>query len=185
MIEPRGGAEPPENFIERSPWNRLWFSSALAAAAVAVDYCSGPEVIVPGYFVVPAMLMAWNCGMRAAVTLSLLLSAIHFTFLIWWGVPVGMATAVNAAMRSGVLVTLVVVTARLGIQTRSMRDRVKILEGILRTCSFCKDIRDEDGQWEKIEAYVSRHSDARFSHGICPDCAEEHYGFSLSKKISV
>ncbi len=178
-------AERPEILLERSPWNRVWFSGALAALAVAVDYFSGPEQIVPAYFVLPAMLMAWNCGVRPAVGLSLLLSLTHFSFLLHAGLAMGMATGLNAAMRSAVLVTLVVVTARLGRQTRAMRERVKILEGILPTCSFCKDIRDEDGEWEQIESYVSRHSEASFSHGICPGCAEKHYGFSLSKKSPV
>jgi phosphoserine phosphatase RsbU/P len=53
-----------------------------------------------------------------------------------------------------------------------IRDRVKRLEGILPTCMYCKKIRDEQNQWVGIEAYISRRSQASFSHGVCPACYE-------------
>lgn len=57
---------------------------------------------------------------------------------------------------------------------------VKTLRGILPTCSYCKDIRDEQGQWHKLETYIQRHSDAKFSHGICDSCASKHFpGYNL------
>jgi hypothetical protein len=43
-------------------------------------------------------------------------------------------------------------------------------------CANCKDIRNGSGQWEKIETYICKHSDAEFSHGLCPDCDKELYG---------
>ncbi|MGD9008518.1 MAG: hypothetical protein PVG41_11385 [Desulfobacteraceae bacterium] len=52
---------------------------------------------------------------------------------------------------------------------------VKTLQGLLPICSFCKRIRDDKGYWNQIEAYIHMHSDAVFSHGICPECAEKHY----------
>ena len=60
------------------------------------------------------------------------------------------------------------------IQYRSSR-RIKILEGILPICSFCKKIRKE-GDWFPIEDYVRDHSGADFSHGLCPECGVKHYG---------
>ena len=42
-------------------------------------------------------------------------------------------------------------------------------------CSFCKKIRDDKGFWNQVEAYVADHTGAESSHGICPDCAKEHY----------
>jgi len=52
---------------------------------------------------------------------------------------------------------------------------VKTLRGILPTCSYCKDIRDEAGDWHPLDVYVQRHSDAKFSHGICEACARKHF----------
>ncbi len=53
---------------------------------------------------------------------------------------------------------------------------LKTLKGIIPICANCKDIRNGSGQWETIEAYIQRHSDAEFSHGLCPDCDKELYG---------
>jgi PAS domain S-box-containing protein len=49
----------------------------------------------------------------------------------------------------------------------------KILAGLLPICASCKRIRDDHGYWQQVEAYISEHSDAVFSHGICPDCFKE------------
>lgn len=52
--------------------------------------------------------------------------------------------------------------------------RVRTLEGILPTCSYCGRIREEDGSWAELESYVRHRTDAEFSHGYCPDCVKEH-----------
>jgi len=54
-------------------------------------------------------------------------------------------------------------------------DEIKTLQGIIPICSHCKQIRDDEGFWKKMEEYIHAHSDARFSHSICPDCVSEHY----------
>lgn len=54
--------------------------------------------------------------------------------------------------------------------------KVKLLSGMLPICAKCKKIRDDEGFWTQIESYISRHSEALFSHSICPDCAESLYG---------
>ncbi len=51
--------------------------------------------------------------------------------------------------------------------------RVKQLEGIIPICMYCKKIRDDQGSWQQLEKYISSHSDAMFSHGMCPECAAE------------
>ncbi|MDY0298069.1 MAG: hypothetical protein RB296_12200 [Acidobacteriota bacterium] len=52
---------------------------------------------------------------------------------------------------------------------------VRSLRGILPICSHCKKVRNDKGYWEQVEMYIQTHSDARFSHGICPECAEKLY----------
>jgi len=52
---------------------------------------------------------------------------------------------------------------------------VKTLRGFLPICSYCKNIRDDKGYWNQIESYIHKHSDAEFSHGICPVCAKKYY----------
>ena len=52
---------------------------------------------------------------------------------------------------------------------------IKKLQGFIPICSFCKQIRDDKGYWNQVEAYVSQHSEAKFSHSVCPDCGKKHY----------
>ena len=51
--------------------------------------------------------------------------------------------------------------------------RIKQLEGIIPICMYCKKIRDDQQSWHQLETYISNHSEALFSHGVCPHCAEE------------
>ena len=54
-------------------------------------------------------------------------------------------------------------------------DEIKTLRGIIPICANCKKIRDDDDSWQRIEEYISAHSEAVFSHGICPDCVKKLY----------
>jgi len=58
---------------------------------------------------------------------------------------------------------------------RKALSEVKTLRGFLPICSSCKKIRSDQGSWQQIESYIRDHSDAEFSHGICPDCAKALY----------
>lgn len=60
-------------------------------------------------------------------------------------------------------------------QLRQAQKAVKKLEGLLPICSNCKQIRDDNGYWNQIESYLHQHSRLKFSHSICPDCAEALY----------
>ena len=58
---------------------------------------------------------------------------------------------------------------------------IKALSGLLPICANCKKIRDDHGYYQQIEHYITEHSEAEFTHGICPDCAKELYpGITLS-----
>ncbi|MFO7769238.1 MAG: DUF3365 domain-containing protein [bacterium] len=68
-------------------------------------------------------------------------------------------------------------------QLKTALAEVKTLSGLLPICSNCKKIRDDEGYWNQIEEFVGRHSDARFSHSICPECMKELYpGFGGKKE---
>ena len=57
-------------------------------------------------------------------------------------------------------------------ELQDARNRIKVLEGTLTTCSYCKKIRDENGEWHQMETYIDAHSEAQFSHGYCPSCID-------------
>jgi uncharacterized PurR-regulated membrane protein YhhQ (DUF165 family) len=60
-------------------------------------------------------------------------------------------------------------------QLQKALKEVRTLRGILPTCAYCKNIRDEDGNWQQLELYIQSRSEAKFSHGICPDCRDIHF----------
>jgi len=59
---------------------------------------------------------------------------------------------------------------------------IKTLSGLLPICAHCKKIRDDKGYWRQIESYIIEHSEAEFSHGICPECAKKLYPELFEKK---
>ena len=59
-------------------------------------------------------------------------------------------------------------------ELESALQKVKQLQGLLPICSYCKKIRNDQNYWEQVEGYLSKASDVRFSHGICPECFKKH-----------
>jgi tetratricopeptide (TPR) repeat protein len=61
---------------------------------------------------------------------------------------------------------------------KELQDRlneIKTLSGLLPICAHCKKIRDDEGYWQQLEGFISHHTEAKFSHGICPDCREKYF----------
>ncbi len=63
--------------------------------------------------------------------------------------------------------------------TRDLQEAVttiKTLTGLLPICAWCKNVRDDSGYWMRVEQFVEQHSQATFSHSVCPDCANKYFG---------
>jgi DNA-binding response OmpR family regulator len=87
--------------------------------------------------------------------------------------PVNLAE-LRARVHVGVrVVTLQSRLAEKVTELQATLDNVRRLRGLLPICSYCKRIRDDRNYWQRVEVYVSEHTDATFTHGICPTCLEE------------
>jgi len=76
-----------------------------------------------------------------------------------------------ARVRAGVrIVTLQQRLAERVAELQETMAKMKQLRGLLPMCSYCKRIRSDQNYWEQVESYISQHTDAQFSHGICPPC---------------
>jgi hypothetical protein len=64
---------------------------------------------------------------------------------------------------------------KLVLELREALSQVKALSGLLPICASCKKIKNDKGCWEQMEVYIRDHSEADFSHGICPDCIAKYY----------
>jgi len=77
----------------------------------------------------------------------------------------------NARIRVGE--TVVKLQRNLAARVKELESaltQVKLLQGILPICSYCKNVRDDQNYWQQLETYISKYSEAKFSHGICPGC---------------
>lgn len=63
--------------------------------------------------------------------------------------------------------------------------KVKTLQGLLPICSYCKRIRDDQNYWQQVESYIAAHSNAAFTHGVCPSCYAEHVQTELDELCKV
>ena len=111
-----------------------------------------------------------------AYFLAIVQPLVRLGFPFSWQAPWSIsASIINTAIRIVVLVLLAYLINRTARQTRELARRVNLLEGILPICSLCKKIRDEHGDWQPVEIYVSNRSEALFSHSLCPDCLKRDY----------
>lgn len=172
---------PSEYFFERYPWNdkRVLFCIALLMACC--DFLAGPIIFFPFLFVIPVALMAWNCGLRTALKLGAVLCIMRICVQYAWGIPYTLPVAIiNAIIRLAILFFITFLCGKLSEQTQALRARVRTLEGLLPTCAYCKDIRDEEGEWQQMEEYVASRSAAQFTHGICPKCVAKHFSVVMN-----
>lgn len=158
----------------------------MSAGILALDLVTGPYLMFPILFVIPVTLSAWFYSIRSAFALSVFLPVGRFfiTASIEHSFPPVYAAG-NALIRVAVLSFIGYLVARTSRQTKELQREISMLEGILHICMFCKRIRDESESWQPLEGYISRRSDADFSHGLCPECAQKHYGDVLAKKRNI
>ena len=138
------------------------------------------------YFVFPPVAL-YLLGLRLGLVLSLVVAAPAIAILIMlfagWEVA-GYSTSFILRF----LVSYFLETSLFYImesQRTKAQQEVKVLSGLLPICSSCKNIRDDKGYWNQIEGYIQKHSDAQFSHSVCPKCAKRLYPDLNIKKYDV
>jgi len=157
-------------------------SLLLLGAVGVVQSVTGLHVALAPFYLLPIALVS----LRSDRTAGLLVSTA--CGVLWISTRMGMTDreflwvdAWNNILRVGVFITFSLILSRLkGDAEREMKlhrelvgalTRVKQLTGLLPICAWCKRIRDKEGTWQQVESYVTVHSEAGFTHGICPECA--------------
>lgn len=72
---------------------------------------------------------------------------------------------------------------RLITELQKSLSEIKVLKGLIPICAWCKKVRNDKGYWEKVENYIEKHSDARFTHGICDECLRKAEGKEHKTRI--
>lgn len=146
---------------------------------LALDLLTPRSLLFPILFVLPVALSGLFCSARLAYLLAVFLPLGRFgiaTFVDATGSIA--ANTANALIRVAVLSLLAFLVAR----TVRLSQEVRVLQGRLSICMWCKRIRNEDGSWQQLETYIAEHSEADFSHGLCAECKQEHYGELFDKE---
>lgn len=136
--------------------------------------------VFPGVFITPGM------GFRHSI-LAMFFTPLFFNFLYFLFKPFQISDFLFYNIFLGGMVIVYIFTAYLVEQSirknyitmvrlQDSKEEVDRLTGLLPICSHCKKIRDDKGYWQRVETYIQAHSQAIFSHGMCPACMEEIYG---------
>jgi len=168
----------PEPWTAQLLHRRLTYV-AIAALLLVIEYLTGELIEFPITFVIPVILASWFCAPHIGYSFAIGMAVVRLSFDFVWDSPSILRSMIiiNGMINAGVLLFIAFITGKAFRLTRE----VKLLHGILPTCCFCKKIRDQDNKWRAIEVYIEKRTDAQFSHGICPECAELHYGDVLHK----
>ena len=146
------------------------YSLAIAGFVVFLDYMVGPVIEFPGLFVIPVVYAAWYGGRKWGLPLSLLPLA-HIATVMASGAPEGLyAITISAVVRVVTLGPVAWWIASVSESQRALTQEVALLEGLLPICSYCKNIRDDEGEWQALEKYIQERTDATFTHGVCETC---------------
>lgn len=156
--------------------NPLWWVG-IGGVLLWADYVTGPKPQFPLLYAIPVALASWYSGRWSAVALAIAIPLVHAVFLLaLWKQSGSIPTLVAITMfRGAAVIAMALWFARLADYERELRHQVKTLEGLLPICAFCKRIRNESGEWDRLESFIAARSEARFSHGFCPSCWKTHY----------
>lgn len=157
----------------------------LAFLILVIDFFTGPFIQFPFLFILPVIFSSWYNGRWWGVGFSIVLPLIRLYYNIIWTIPWSILFSItNAVIRIFVLALLAYLIDRVAKESTAAKKEVRLLEGLLPICASCKKIRDSENEWQPLEAYITRHSEAKFTHGVCPECAQRLYGVDLTPPIN-
>lgn len=159
----------------------IWAVSLLILVA---DFFIGPFVSFPIVLFFPISMMAWWHTARSAYILAIVLVIVRFLGALYLkpaGFPLSPHTSIDTLVYLSVFLLLGCLINEVAKERQLLQREIKTLEGLLPICSYCKKIRTDGGEWQQLESYIIQHSEATFTHSICPTCKDEHFGYLKTK----
>jgi hypothetical protein len=169
-----------ETFL--SPTATFALTAILASMLGVVDWASGYELQFFVFYFIPVAIAGWTCGAKRGYVIAVLSAGVWFAADMFSGHPyTHVSLAVwNTTIRLVSFLVIAFAVARIRAllkQERSISDtlektlsEVKTLTGLLPICAGCKKIRNDQGYWQQSEEYISKHTRAEFTHGLCQEC---------------
>jgi hypothetical protein len=140
-------------------WQWLFLSVFVAGA----DFVSGANIQFPILYMLPIALASWSGKRIQALILAVVLPCLRLIFRVMWNLPwMTIDSTINILIR----ITIFIILAYLVSTAKELH----VLRGFLHVCGYCGRIMNDDGNWISMQNYITIHSEAVLSHGICPDC---------------
>lgn len=163
----------------------IHFAAAVVLVAVLgiVDWFTGYELQFFIFYFMPVAFAAWKCGFGGALCIAVLSALVWIGADLFAGHPYSSLSYPlwNTFIRFIAFVALGYCVARIrALLAESLRisaelqkalSEVNTLSGLLPICSACKKVRNDRGYWQQIEDYIGKHTDLKFTHGYCEECA--------------
>ena len=151
--------------------DKVWASQD-KSVIIPLDYFTGPYLdSMVLLYPIPAAMAAWSGSRRWSLSLAAALPPVRMLIFHYWG---WRAPPLEAVLDTGLIVLCSLAIALLIFHLRRQALTLRVLEGMLPICGFCKRIRNGRA-WESLEGFISNHSEAQFSHTFCPECGATHY----------
>ena len=146
-----------------------------------VDYVTGYEFGFFLFYFLPIVIAAWKVGPTSSYLISILSSIVWFLsdisshpyssvlFAFWNTIMLLLCFLIIAYFTSKIQFLL----QEKNDTSRPLLSQVKTLSGLIPICASCKKIRDDKGDWQRIEEYIEERTNAEFTHGLCPECFDK------------
>lgn len=180
------GKPDPGHSSKSSPAESKIFVVLMGTFGVALvgslDFLTGHTINLSFFYTVPIVYASWKGGWRLGIPIATASGIVAMLADLWMDKVTAhqIFSYWNAANRISFFALVVFMVdkiqslysrqVRLGDELSASLSEIRRLSGMLPICSWCKKIRGDSGYWQQVEEYVTAHSEAEFTHGICPEC---------------
>jgi hypothetical protein len=171
----------------KSPVWSLGIGALLVLLIYWVDYLTGPELRFFVFYFLPIAFVSWYTHQQVAVCFTVMAAAAWLAvdylegavyshwFIRYWNAAIRLIAFLIIALAVAYIKRKLAREQQLNQQLSAALAEVKRLSGFLPICASCKKIRNDQGYWEQIETYIRNHSEAEFTHSLCPECVPKIY----------
>lgn len=165
-----------------------WIKALAAIIIIGIfDWLTGYELNLFVFYFLPVSLIAWQCGTGPAAIIAVLCSGVWLladtlsghvystAVYTFWNTIIRTISFLIIGWSVQKIHALLAAEKQKTEALRRAMSEIKVLRGLLPICAQCKKIRDDQGNWQQLETHIKKHSEADFTHSICPECAKKLY----------
>jgi len=165
----------------------LWTTVSFIGAIIfgVLDWLTGAELNFSLFYFFPIALGAWYAGIQVSVILAFLSAMLWFAAdaltgnlysthaVAVWNIFIRLFSFLSIALSVSLMKRALAREAKTSAELRKALSEIRVLETFVPICAQCKKIRNQQGDWQQLETYFSEHTQTKFSHGYCPECAKK------------